>query len=164
MKKWMLCIMLMALLASACTKKGYNTKDNAQVPDTRVDCSTLDEAAKLVGFSIQVPDRMEGYPYNLIQAEKGRSIQVSYADKDFANDERSMIVIGKKNEDDKSLAGFLKEDRDDVVLMHGVKVFTKRVDQRICYASWMQSGYVYWIDSAEGLSDETLDRLIEQIA
>ena len=164
MKKWMLCMMLMALLATACTKKGYHTKDNARVPDTWVDCSTLEEAAKLAGFPIKVPDRMEGYPYTLIQAEEGRSIRVSYADQDFTNDERSSVVIGKKNEDDETLADFLKDERDDVVLMHGVKVFTKRIDQRICYASWMQSGYVYWIDSTEGLSDETVDQLVEQIA
>ena len=68
-----------------------STSDNsAQIPNPWEDCSSLEEAQQLAGFSIQVPDSIDGYPNRSIQVMDTSMIQVLYE-----NDNEQQILIRK---------------------------------------------------------------------
>jgi uncharacterized membrane protein len=57
--------------------------DTTQIPNPFIDCTTLEDAQKLAGFTMTIPDAMpEGYSKTAIRAVKNKMIEVIYLNGD----------------------------------------------------------------------------------
>ena len=124
-----------------------------------VDCATLEEAADLAGFSIAVPDRIEGYPNTFIQAAENSMIQVYYSDTNPGDGDRVLIRKGVGTEDISGDYGEYPEV--ETASIHGVDVTLKGEDGLVHTAIWTQGGYTYSISG--GLSREQIEELVELV-
>lgn len=165
MKRFFIVMVVAActLLAACGAKKEAAQETNTQIPNPWVDCSTLEEAGKLAGFEITVPDRIDGYPNTYIQAVKDEMIQVFYSDQDMNAENRKTVLIrkGKGSED---ISGDYNEyARQEEQEIHGVTATLKGEGEKIFNAVWTQDGFAYSISADEGLTLEQVDALVEQV-
>jgi predicted small lipoprotein YifL len=128
------------------------------------DCNTLEDAAKVAGFEIAVPDRIEGYPQIVITAMEKKMIQVYYGNGSFDYDKAQDVTIRKGigNED---ISGDYNEYSKKITqTMHGVDVTLKgNTDGVFNNASWYQGGYAYSILATEGLSAQQIENMVELV-
>ena len=128
------------------------------------DCATLEDAAKVAGFNIAVPDRIEGYPEIIITALDKKMIQVYYGNGslDFENAQDIKIRKGIGNE---ALEGDYTEYSNIITqTMHGVEVTLKgNTQDKFNSASWVQCGYSYCIFATDGLSAQQIENMVELV-
>lgn len=92
---------LMAVSAAACSDKSVNSSDNSssidtvQTPNPFIPCDTLEDAAKIAGFDITVPESITGYGTKEISAIEKEMIQVIFSD----GDNKTYFRKGLGNED-----------------------------------------------------------------
>lgn len=176
MKKIILAALLVIAIAAlaACGKKEPEpetvpetiTEDTEEepymnVPNPWFDCGTLEDAAKLAGFSFVVPDRIEGYPSILIKAMKEKMIEVFYYDKDFAEDDHKDVLLRKGVGEEDISGDYNNYPEIKTVTMHGVDVTTRGSDGLVSGAIWTQGGYSYSISADDPMTVEQIDNLVE---
>ena len=69
-----LCVLTVCSLAACGSKSASN--GNNEIPNPFIDCNTLEDAAKIAGFDITVPDAIDEYTDRTIQAVDKDLIQV----------------------------------------------------------------------------------------
>ena len=162
MRKLITAILLMtailALAACGGSQEPVET-ETTNMGNPWVDCATLEEAADLAGFSIAVPDRIEGYPNTFIQAVENSMIQVFYCETDPGDGDRVLIRKGVGTEDISGDYGEYPEV--ETASIHGVDVTLKGEDGLVHTAIWTQGGYTYSISG--GLSREQIEELVELV-
>ncbi|MBQ6266120.1 MAG: DUF4367 domain-containing protein [Clostridia bacterium] len=127
------------------------------------DCDTLEDAAKIAGFEMAVPDRIEGYPYIVIQAAENSMSQVYYVNEQFDPDKSKTVLIRKGTGSEDISGDYNEYGENEVVTMHGVDV-TVRGDNGLVYnAFWFQDGYAYCINAEAGMSREQIENLVEVV-
>lgn len=167
-----LAIGLVSLLIVACAKKDVSTNETvaagivAQTESTSevelahpfVTVDNLEEAAKIAGFSIKLPDNIDGYNRILIEAMDKSIIQTVY------QGEEQEISIRKALGTEDKLAGDYTEYpmTSEVTLSNNTVVTIKGEDEHINLAYWKKNGYTYAI-YASGLSLEEVTKLAEEI-
>jgi len=169
MKKVLIILLSIALLGF-CTACGGESADlpeendgSDQVANPWVDCSTLEEAADLAGFEIEVPRRIDGYSHTFIQAIETEMIQVFYSDKDLDDDSASVVLI-RKGVGEEDISGDYNEYTEgEAVELHGVEVTLKGNDGKVNNASWMQDGFSYNINADAGLTKDQIVELVEVV-
>lgn len=135
-----------------------NTSDNStQIPNPWEDCSSLEEAQQLAGFSIQVPDSINGYPARSIQVMDTSMIQVLYE-----NDQDQQILIRKGTGSDDISGDYNSYHETTQTTLNDSSVTFKGNDGKIMVAIWSDGSYSYAID-ASGLTSEEMTALIEQV-
>ncbi len=135
-----------------------STSDNsAQIPNPWEDCSSLEEAQQLAGFSIQVPDSIDGYPNRSIQVMDTSIVQVLYE-----NDDEQQILIRKGSGSDDISGDYNTYSETSQIIVSDSSVTLKGNDGKIMVAIWNDDSYSYAID-ASGLIPEDMTALIEQI-
>lgn len=135
-----------------------NTSDNStQIPNPWEDCSSLEEAQQLAGFSIQVPDSIDGYPARSIQVMDTSMIQVLYE-----NDQDQQILIRKGTGSDDISGDYNSYNETTQTTLNDFSVTFKGNDGKIMVAIWSDGSYSYAID-ASGLTSEEMTALIEQV-
>ena len=149
---------LLALAACGGSQEQEET-ETTNMGNPWVDCATLEEAADLAGFSIAVPDRIEGYPNTFIQAAENSMIQVYYSDTNPGDGDRVLIRKGVGTEDISGDYGEYPEV--ETASIHGVDVTLKGEDGLVHTAIWTQGGYTYSISG--GLSREQIEELVELV-
>lgn len=149
---------LLALAACGGSQEPEET-ETTNMGNPWVDCATLEEAADLAGFSIAVPDRIEGYPNTFIQAVENSMIQVYYSDTNPGDGDRVLIRKGVGTEDISGDYGEYPEV--ETASIHGVDVTLKGEDGLVHTAIWTQGGYTYSISG--GLSREQIEELVELV-
>ena len=153
---------LMTVSLAACATQAADTEkkteeENTQIANPFTDCETLEDAEKICGFGMTVPEKIDGYDEILIQAIDDYMVQVIYT-KDEDNE-----VLVRKAKDSGDISGDYNEyesvktaeiDGKDVV-------FKGHADGEINNAVWSNGEYSYSIYiSGAGFSVDTVTELV----
>ena len=171
MKKILL-MSLLCLAIIACGKKeeakqetaettNVTQKESTQIPNPFVEVKNLDEASKIAGFSLEVPETYEDYKKQVIQAIEDDMIEVIYYDE---NSEHEGLRIRKaKGTDD--ISGDYNEYKDvETVKVGDFEIIEKGSEGNISVATWNNGTYSYAIDVAEAsLTKDTIANLVSNI-
>ena len=171
MKKILL-MSVLCLAIVACGKKeeakqetaettNVTQKESTQIPNPFVEVKNLDEASKIAGFSLEVPETYEDYKKQVIQAIEDDMIEVIYYDE---NSEHEGLRIRKaKGTDD--ISGDYNEYKDvETVKVGDFEVTEKGSEGSISVATWNDGTYSYAIDVAEAsLTKDTIANLVSNI-
>jgi len=163
-----LCI-LMAVPMTACASKGtvekVNTDDyiigeNVQIPNPFVDCETMEEAGKLAGFDMTVPESIEGYGERLIQAVEKEIIQVFYFKGEGEN--KDEILIRKFSDVNAASGDYNVYSKEETIKVDDVTV-TVKGNNKVNLATWQKDGYAFCIMISEGTDNSSISELISKI-
>ena len=171
MKKILL-MSVLCLAIVACGKKeeakqetaettNVTQKESTQIPNPFVEVKNLDEASKIAGFSLEVPETYEDYKKQVIQAIEDDMIEVIYYDE---NSEHEGLRIRKaKGTDD--ISGDYNEYKDvEIVKVGDFEITEKGSEGSISVATWNDGTYSYAIDAGEAkLSAEAIANLVSNI-
>ena len=171
MKKILL-MSVLCLAIVACGKKeeakqetaettNVTQKESTQRPNPFVEVKNLDEASKIAGFSLEVPETYEDYKKQVIQAIEDDMIEVIYYDE---NSEHEGLRIRKaKGTDD--ISGDYNEYKDvETVKVGDFEIIEKGSEGNISVATWNDGTYSYAIDVAEAsLTKDTIANLVSNI-
>ncbi len=171
MKKILL-MSVLCLAIVACGKKeeakqetaettNVTQKESTQIPNPFVEVKNLDEASKIAGFSLEVPETYEDYKKQVIQAIENDMIEVIYYDE---NSEHEGLRIRKaKGTDD--ISGDYNEYKDvETVKVGDFEIIEKGSEGNISVATWNDGTYSYAIDVAEAsLTKDTIANLVSNI-
>lgn len=159
-----LCIALSLSMAACTGNKQENTPTgqvetggNVQIPNPFSDCQSMEEAAKLAGFDMTVPAKIEGYERYLIQAEKDTMIQVFYQ----SGDKEILIRKGVGMED---ISGDYNSYAKQDSFMNGdVEVTVKGDDGAWKLAVWNDGTYAYSVSVSAGTDMESMTALVAAV-
>ena len=136
-------------------------KESTQIPNPFVEVKNLDEASKIAGFTLEVPETYEDYKKQVIQAIEDDMIEVIYYDE---NSEHEGLRIRKaKGTDD--ISGDYNEYKDvETVKVGDFEIIEKGSEGNISVATWNDGTYSYAIDVAEAsLTKDTIANLVSNI-
>ena len=171
MKKILL-ISLLCLAIIACGKKEEVKEEVAQAtevtqpsdvgaPNPYEIVDTLDEAAKIAGFSLEAPTEYADYNSLVIQAIADDMIEVIYFD---AEKTHEGLRIRKANGTDDISGDYNEYKEVNVVKVGELEVTEKGNDGSISVATWTDGTYSYSINVDEAiLGSDDVDNLISNI-
>ena len=163
MKKLVGCMLVMAMVITmvGCGKKEEKTENTTQIPNPFTECTTMEEAEEIAGFTMTVPkDMPEGYEEDGIRAIKGDLIDVCYV-----NGESKMNIRKGIGSDDIS-GDYNIYDQETSVDTKSGKVTLKGNQDKVNTAVWTNGEYSYSITvnmTNEGISQETMLELVKGI-
>lgn len=143
---------------SVATEVSEESKETVAVANPYVTVDSLEEASKIAGFSLKVPDSIDGYKQVLVEAMQNSIIQLVY------QGEEQEISIRKALGTDDSLIGDYTQypTNSEVTLSNNSVLTIKGEDEYINLAYWQKDGYTYAIYSS-GLGLEEVTKLAESI-
>ena len=170
MKKLLLLSML-CLAVLSCGKKEEVKEEVAEVSTTQSQdygvpnpfeiVDTLDEAAKIAGFSLETPREYADYNSLVIQAIADDMIEVIYFD---AEKTHEGLRIRKANGTDDISGDYNEYKEVNVVKVGELEVTEKGNDGNISIASWTDGTYSYSINVDEALLNvDDISNLISNI-
>ena len=170
MKKLLLLSML-CLAVLSCGKKEEVKEEVAEVSTTQSQdygvpnpfeiVDTLDEAAKIAGFSLETPTEYADYNSLVIQAIADDMIEVIYFD---AEKTHEGLRIRKANGTDDISGDYNEYKEVNVVKVGELEVTEKGNDGNISVASWTDGTYSYSINVDEALLNaDDIAKLVETI-
>ena len=135
-------------------------KESTQIPNPFVEVKNLDEASKIAGFTLEVPETYEDYKQQVIQAIENDMIEVIYFND---TDNEGLRIRKAKGTDD--ISGDYNEYKDvETVKVGDVEVTEKGSDGDIAVVIWNDGTYSYAIDAGEAkLNSEAIANLIANI-
>ena len=171
MKKILL-ISLLCLAIIACGKKEETKqetaettnviqKESTQIPNPFVEVKNLDEASKIAGFTLEVPETYEDYKQQVIQAIENDMIEVIYLEEESGYE--GLRIRKAKGTDD--ISGDYNEYRNVETVKVGDYDVTEKGDEgNIFIATWTDGTYSYAIDTDRAeLNAEDITNLIANI-
>ena len=166
MKKILL-MLLLCLTVVACGKKEEVTEASTTqtqdygVPNPYEIVDTLDEAAKIAGFSLETPTEYADYKSIVIQAIADDMIEVIYFD---AEKTHEGLRIRKAVGTDDISGDYNEYKEENVVKVGELEVTEKGNDGNISVASWTDGTYSYSINVDEALLNaDDIAKLVETI-
>ena len=171
MKKILL-MSVLCLAIVACGKKeeakqeiaettNVTQKESTQIPNPFVEVKNLDEASKIAGFTLEVPETYEDYKKQVIQAIEDDMIEVIYYDENLEHE--GLRIRKAKGTDD--ISGDYNEYKDvETVKVGDFEIIEKGSEGNISVATWNDGTYSYAIDVAEAsLTKDTIANLVSNI-
>ena len=170
MKKLLLLSML-CLAVLSCGKKEEVKEEVAEVSTTQSQdygvpnpfeiVDTLDEAAKIAGFSLETPTEYADYNSLVIQAIADDMIEVIYFD---AEKTHEGLRIRKANGTDDISGDYNEYKEENVVKVGELEVTEKGNDGNISVATWTDGTHSYSINVDEALLNaDDIAKLVETI-
>ena len=170
MKKILL-ISLLCLAVLSCGKKEEVKEEVAEASTTQAQdygvpnpfeiVDTLDEAAKIAGFSLEAPTEYADYNSLVIQAIADDMIEVIYFD---AEKTHEGLRIRKANGTDDISGDYNEYKEVNVVKVGELEVTEKGNDGNISIATWTDGTYSYSINVDEALLNvDDISNLISNI-
>ena len=170
MKKILL-MSVLCLAIVACGKKeeakqetaettNVTQKESTQIPNPFVEVKNLDEASKIAGFSLEVPETYEDYKKQVIQAIEDDMIEVIYFND---TDNEGLRIRKAKGTDD--ISGDYNEYKNVETVKIGDYDVTEKSDGgNILVVTWTDGTFSYAIDTDRAeLSKEDVVNLISNI-
>ena len=136
-------------------------KESTQIPNPFVEVKNLDEASKIAGFTLEVPETYEDYKQQVIQAIENDMIEVIYLEEESGYE--GLRIRKAKGTDD--ISGDYNEYKNVETVKVGDYDVTEKSDGgNILVATWTDGTYSYAIntDRAE-LNKEDIANLISSI-
>ena len=135
-------------------------KESTQIPNPFVEVKNLDEASKIAGFTLEVPETYEDYKQQVIQAIENDMIEVIY----FNDTDNEGLRIRKAIGTD-DISGDYNEYRNVETVKVGDYDVTEKGDEgNIFIATWTDGTYSYAIDTDRAeLNAEDITNLIANI-
>ena len=135
-------------------------KESTQIPNPFVEVKNLDEASKIAGFTLEVPETYEDYKKQVIQAIENDMIEVIYFND---TDNEGLRIRKAKGTDD--ISGDYNEYKNVETVKVGDYDVTEKSDgKNIFVATWTDGTYSYAIDIDRAeLSKEDIENLILNI-
>lgn len=179
MKKLIVCVVclfLVLLSMAACgTKSGDTpapttndgnasyTADGTVIPGSDpnpwVECTSLEEAGKLAGFSFTAPDALEGYPEKYIAAIENKIAEVLF------NDEDGTEICFRKGVGTEDISGdYNVYKTTEIRTIDGKTVTCKGNDGLVSNATWTDGTYAYSIMSTPGMTAEQLSTFVQSLS
>ena len=171
MKKILL-MSVLCLAIIACGKKeetkqetaettNVTQKESTQIPNPFVEVKNLDEASKIAGFTLEVPETYEDYKKQVIQAIENDMIEVIYLEEESGYE--GLRIRKAKGTDD--ISGDYNEYRNVETVKVGDYDVTEKGDEgNIFIATWTDGTYSYAIDTDRAeLNAEDITNLIANI-
>ena len=159
----LLALAMLLTLAACGTKAPAETQvptrpmmgGNVQIANPFITCKDLDEAAKIAGFSITLPECHPEWMTELIlHAVDKDMIEVIY----WGDDDEIRI---RKAPGDRDISGVYNDFEKVEEITVGDYTVTLRSNEGKPYiAMWYHDGYTYFIRTVQGLPMEELTRLI----
>jgi hypothetical protein len=144
-----------------------DASSGVQLPNPFTECKTLEEAAKIVGFSLTAPEAIDGYAQRIIQAYPGDE-GVAMMEVIFENgeeDTRNEIRIRKAAGSDDISGDYTQYTESTTVTVGELEVTMNGADGQINLATWASNGYTYSIGaySESGISSDAMTNLIAAV-
>lgn len=129
---------------------------STQIANPFVVCKDLDEAAKVAGFSMTVPEEVKGYALEEISAIEKNMIQVIYQNGDAT-------IYLRKGLGSEDISGDYNQYQEEKTVKIGENTVTmKGKDGKVMVAVWNADGYAYAVD-ATGITQDEMTTLVEGI-
>ncbi len=117
--------------------------ESAQIPNPFLNCDTLEDAAKVAGFSLAAPDAVDGYDTRAVQAIKEEMIQAIYQ-----KGEDRLLIRKAAGSDDIS-GDSTAYTEANTVAVGGLSVTMKGENGTVSIAVWTNGGYTYAVDAQD---------------
>ena len=149
---------VMALSLAACGGNGKTNGTSAQIPDPFTECETMEDAAKLVGFDVDVPDAVDGKERTAIRVDaEGKLVEVVYGNED----EKTVIRKAESSED---ISGdYNQYANTEAVTIEDVEITFKGDGDNVSLATWTKDGYTYSISSGTGMTKIAMTDLVSAV-
>ena len=136
-------------------------KESTQIPNPFVEVKNLDEASKIAGFTLEVPETYEDYKQQVIQTIENDMIEVIYLEEESGYE--GLRIRKAKGTDD--ISGDYNEYRNVETVKVGDYDVTEKGDEgNIFIATWTDGTYSYAIDTDRAeLNAEDITNLIANI-
>ena len=135
--------------------------ENVQIPNPWQECSSLEEAGKLAGFSFTAPETVDGYTERYIAAIEGDIAQVIFSNGD---EDDSTLYFRKGLGGDDISGDYNTYDVTEEQTIDGHTVLCKGNDGLIYTATWTDGTYSYAVMCDAGMSAEQLSVWVETLA
>lgn len=135
--------------------------ENIQIPDPWQECTSLEEAGKLAGFSFTAPETVDGYTERYIAAIEGDIAQVIFSNGD---EDDSTLYFRKGLGGDDISGDYNTYDVTEEQTIDGRTVLCKGNDGLIYTATWTDGEYSYAVMCDAGMSAEQLSVWVEALA
>ncbi len=133
----------------------------SQIANPFVDFDSLEEAAKLAGFSMRVDAEPEGYPIRHIQAVKNELLQMFLATGDMA-EEGTEHVLFRKGVGSEDVSGDYNEYASVSQQELAGRTVTLKGDGKLVWlATWTDGNYSYSISVSDGMEQESMLALVK---
>lgn len=165
MKKRMVLIVCMVMLGGIVIfgrnflSVAEKNNDSTGVLNPFTDCAGLCEAEKIADFKACIPDVIEGYTQETIEAVEKEMIQVIFR-KETSSEE---LFIRKALGSEDVSGDYNSYPERNRVSVDGLKVTTKGEKGKVYVAVWENNGYTYAITANTGISKENVIELIKNI-
>lgn len=133
--------------------------ENIQIPDPWQECTSLEEAGKLAGFSFTAPESVDGYTERYIAAIENEIAQVI-----FSNGDDSELYFRKGVGGDDISGDYNTYDVTEEQTIDGHTVLCKGNVGLIYTATWTDGTYSYAVMCNAGMSAEQLSVWVEALA
>ncbi|QOX62063.1 DUF4367 domain-containing protein [Anoxybacterium hadale] len=156
---------VMAFSFAACESSANGpdrkTGDNTQIPNPFVDCSTIQEAEDLAGFTAILPQRIpDGYSLDSIQAIKNDLIQMIYE-----NGEGEITYRQAKGSDDIS-GSYVEYPEENTMTLGSLEVTVKGNEGTVSVATWVNGAYTFALmadSDGNGLANTAISDMINSM-
>ena len=178
MKKFFVCVLslILALSMAACGGKADTdatvtvgtephddsmVREDVQIPNPWQECSSLEEAGKLAGFSFTAPEEVEGYTEKYIAAIEKEIAQVI-----FSNGEKDdSALYFRKGVGTEDISGdYNTYETVEEQTIGGKEVTCKGNDGLIYTAVWNDGTYSYAVVSNAGMDADQLEAWVQSLA
>ena len=133
--------------------------ENIQIPDPWQECTSLEEAGKLAGFSFTAPESVDGYTERYIAAIENEIAQVI-----FSNGDDSELYFRKGVGGDDISGDYNTYDVTEEQTIDGHTVLCKGNDGLIYTATWTDGTYSYAVMCDASMNVEQLSVWVEALA
>lgn len=146
---------------TAAHDENTNLGEDVQIPNPWQECSSLEEAGKLAGFSFTAPETVDGYTERYIAAIEGDIAQVIFSNGD---EDDSELYFRKGVGGDDISGDYNTYDTTEEQTIDGHTVLCKGNDGLIYTATWTDGEYAYAVMCDAGMSAEQLTAWVQSLA
>ena len=129
------------------------------MPNPWIDCKSLQDAEDNTGFSITVPENIDGYTQTMIQILDKEVIQAFYEKNDNSDE---TILIRKGIGSDDISGDYNKYNEKNQLDINNYQVTEQGNDGKVMLATWIDASYTYSVSTPE-ISAGEMETIIRQI-
>ena len=135
--------------------------ENVQIPNPWQECSSLEEAGKLAGFSFVAPEKVEGFTERYIAAIENEIAQVIFSN----GDDSDAALHFRKGVGTEDISGDYNTYETVEEQNIGGKTVTCKGNGGLTYtAIWTDGTYSYAVMSDTGMNAEQLETWVQSLA